>query len=630
MCGILGRVGRAAVTPPARLAAQRGLEALRPRGPDGARLVEGEDWVLGHARLAILDLTERAAQPMQSPRGSWLVYNGEIYNFQELRAELIQAGHNFQSTGDTEVLLVALEHWGEKVLPRLRGMFAFAWLDPQVRRLLLVRDRWGVKPLVWEPTEDGIAFASDLFALDAMTEKAREIDPESVRDYLLLGYVPTPRTIWRGPQKLRPGHCLAVDWSQGGSVQIQQSSYWSMANVPCAGELDAAQSEELFWAKTREAVQLRLISDVPVGILLSGGLDSTLVAAACAQSPGSRTPTFVMGFAQDATDERAAAQETALRLGLPCEEFVAEEADLAVLFDDLWRTYDEPFADSSALPTLLLCRAMRQRVKVALGGDGGDEVWLGYPWHRALARVERYWQGSAWVRGAVSSFLALVPAWRERARILGAKDRETAWTYLKTGLSDGQTEWLPVRGARRQPLSALFGEATETLGEVPNLLDWAGRMDLLTYLPDNLMVKIDRASMATGLELREPLLDHELTVWGLQQKIDFRFDRESRLGKQPARKLLSALISPETVTRPKRGFTPPLVDWLEGALNARCQSAIAELEAGELGPVQLPVGLKTWDEVADKLEDKHHQFLWRVVCFAGWYRARVKNKTNAG
>jgi asparagine synthase (glutamine-hydrolysing) len=632
MCGILGWIGRQSVTGEALRRCEDGIVALRNRGPDDSAMARGPDWVLGHTRLKILDPSERAAQPMRDAAGRLLVFNGEIYNFQELRAELQGRGVCFRSTGDTEVLLEALGYWGLDALQRLRGMFAFAWLDPQRKELVLARDRFGVKPLAWEPTTEGIRFGSDLFALDAMAggTQVRDIDPVQTQRYLMLGYVPAPYTIWKGVRKLLPGHYLRVAWNEGGPPTIEDRSYWSISEVPPSGET-AIDSDNLteFSSELKNAIRLRLISDVPIGLLLSGGIDSSLVAAALSEIPDADVPSFTMGFAVGGSDERPFAREVAARFHLDHREFLAEQEDVGAVFDRVWRAFDEPFADSSALPMLSLCREIRKHVTVAIGGDGGDEVWCGYPWHRALASVVRVDTLPNTLRSWLAAAVAKAGGaqWRYRARVLAAPDRLSAWATLKCGLSDQMVKFLPV-AAPPFPITECFREAAERVGAVPDPLDWASRMDLSTYLPDDLMVKADRTSMHVGLELREPLLDHQLTAFGLTAPMSDRFDRRRRRGKVLPRRYLAKSLPDRFLDRSKQGFTPPLVSWLDGPLAERKREAVERLESGRLATMTLPPGVKSWKECSQKLDDFHHQFLWRVVCFSGWMSAKAARTRN--
>jgi asparagine synthase (glutamine-hydrolysing) len=291
---------------------------------------------------------------------------------------------------------------------------------------------------------------------------------------------------------------------------------------------------------------------------------------------------------------------------------------VAALFEDVWHGFDEPFADSSTLPMLVLCREIRKRVKVAVGGDGGDEVWCGYPWHRALARVEEKFVWPFWLRRTAAAAGGLAGAkWREQGNVLATKDRLEAWAVMKTGLTDQTVQHVPVTAETLKPRD-LFADAASWIGEAREAVDWGCRMDLATYLPDDLMVKADRASMRWGLELREPLLDHEFTRWGLGLPLSQRFNSRTREGKQPARRYLANRLPPQLMERRKQGFTPPLPVWLNGPLREWRRRALEELKDGKLQPLALPGDCQTWDECAAKLPDTHHQFLWRVICFAGW------------
>lgn len=633
MCGILGWVGGEAGSANARARIGPALHTLRGRGPNGAQVETGNDWLLGHTRLKVLDLSECASQPMRDNEGRWLVFNGEVYNFKEIRKELEAKGRQFRSTGDTEVVLQSLAEWGTAAIRKLHGMFAFGWLDPARQELVLARDRFGVKPLVWEKTREGARFASDLFALDMLAGGMREIDGEAARDYLMLGYVPAPRCIWRGPRKVMPGTYVRIRWSNGGSVEISDSTYWSFKDVPPARAGTASNANAMFPDKIRAAVRSRLVSDVPIGLLLSGGIDSSAVAAACAELPRdeANVPAFTMGFSDTGSDERRFAEAVATSVGLHHETFLAEDNDIETLFRHTWTAFDEPFADSSALPMILLCREVVKRVTVAIGGDGGDEVWCGYPWHRALFRAEKF----SWLPSSVRGFVADLgrfggPVRRYQANVIAARDRTEAWAVLKTGLTPASAKFLPI-AADYVPPRECFAGAAEQIRDIKDPLDWAGRMDLMTYLPDDLMVKADRASMKVGLELREPLLDYDLVEWGLTLPVEARFDQTRREGKQPARRYLASRVPEELLTRSKQGFTPPLNLWLSGPLKARCQESIRKLNRGDLTPLQLAPGCRDWQHCSELLSDHHRQFLWRIICFDGWQTARARlNTANPG
>lgn len=621
MCGIAGCVGPAVAEPTGLAAADAAMRAMNARGPDGHGLEHGQSWLMAHTRLAVLDLTDRARQPIGDGRGGWLVYNGEVYNFREIRAELRAQGVQFRSTGDSEVVLHALRQWGIPALRRFRGMFALAWLDEQRRELLLARDRYGVKPLAYRVAPDSCVFASDLFGLRALDPALTDVDPEAAYLYMALGYVPAPWTILNGVSKVRPGHYVRVRWS-GAGVRAEEHSYWSMAEIAPAeeGKAWSADGQQHYQDLLNEAVRYRLVSDVPVGLLLSGGVDSTLAALTCRGQSASTVPTFTMGFENPEADESRFARAVAERLGTVHTEFRASSSDVLQVWERVWDVYDEPFADSSALPMVALCRRVATHVKVALTGDGGDEVLCGYPWHRALDRASHFSAAPRQVRrGLARAAAMLVPARRYEAAVIGEFDRAGQWSVLRTGLTERSARLLPVSGASRRPAPReYFQQWAEPLEECTDPLDWACRMDLLTYLPDDLMVKSDRAGMHVGLELREPLLDHELTAWCLSRPVAERYDRGSRAAKLPARRILRQALPDSLVARPKRGFTPPLADWLAGPLRPTVQGALVRLTRGDLFPLELPARARTWDECVAALDDRHNQFLWRVVCFSGW------------
>lgn len=626
MCGILGWISPLIADPKeAKGKAHSALEALRPRGPDGGGLECGQGWLLGHTRLAILDLTDRASQPMTDGHGGWLVYNGEIYNFKELREELTALGYRFRSSGDTEVLLYAMREWGISCLDRLRGMFAFGWLDSEKRELILCRDRYGVKPLAYEIKDNDLRFGSDLHALRMLPAASREIDPESAYLYLALGYIPAPHTILKNVRKVKPGHYLHVRWSTSNLLEVRECSYWSMSQIPLADpsrDQNGSKILDEFEKQIAESIRYRLVSDVPVGVLLSGGIDSTLVTAISREQNHREVPSFTMGFKDPKINEAPFAHTLAEWLGSQHQEFYIQEEDVLKIWDGLWEVYDEPFADSSALPMVALSRLVASRVKVALSGDGGDELFCGYPWHRALDRFSNFLATPKWVRFVTSgAVMELTPSFRYRADVLTQNNRVAQWSVLRTGLTDVTAKLLPVESVReRQPLSEYFREWARALEPIQDPLEWACRMDLLTYLPDDLMVKADRASMNVGLELREPLLDHQVTAWCLKLSITNRYDRKTKRTKLLPRQALERRIPKDLIDRPKQGFTPPLHQWLKGPLEEVVNDAINRLHRGDLSPLCLTAERQSWSDCAKKLNDLHQQFLWRVVCFSEWLK----------
>lgn len=620
MCGVLGWIDPALTDRDAasRMAAPA-LSALRNRGPDDQRLEWGPGWILGHTRLAVIDLSQRSSQPMTDGQGLWLVYNGEIYNFRALRAELEAQGHRFVSDGDAEVLLHAFKQWGLACLERLRGMFAFAIVDVARRELVLARDRYGVKPLAYEVRGDGIRFASDLRALSALPNASRDLDAESAFLYMALGYIPAPHTIHAHVRKVRPGHYVRARWSSNGVSDVQERAYWSMhaslyngAHEPLNGDL-----LDEFDRRVADAVGSRLVSDVPVGTLLSGGIDSALVTSFGSELSGGSIASFTMGFDDPANDEAPFARAVAGELGCSHHEFRMSRAGVGEAFAKMCAAYDEPFADSSAVPTLELSRQVASSVKVALTGDGGDETGCGYEWHQSLDRLDP----AGDPRGFSDTREERMSRFRERHRVQGSRviDRAELWSMVRTGLSDEMLDMLPISDPQAHaPLSEYFRDWSRELAEVEDCYTWAGCMDLLTYVPDDLMVKSDRASMSVGLELREPLLDHELTGWLLRAPVSARFDRERKTTKVLPRRALASRISSNIFERPKHGFTPPVAAWLAGPLAEQMDDALGRLSDGRLEPIALPRGCRTWLEADPVLRDANNEFLWRILCFSEW------------
>ena len=623
MCGVLGWIDPALIDRQAATRmAEPALSVLRNRGPDDHRLEWGPGWILGHTRLAIIDLSRRSSQPMTDGHGHWLVYNGEIYNFRELRAELEAKGCRFASDGDAEVLLQALRHWGLACLERLRGMFAFAFVDVERKELVLARDRYGVKPLAYELNGAGIRFASDLRALRSLPHASREVDAESAYLYMALGYIPAPHTIHQRVRKVKPGHYLRVRWSDTGVEDLREQPYWSMRELHDNGHDVGSMSGDLsgeFERRVMDAVRCRLISDVPVGTLLSGGIDSSLVTSFSRELSEHPVPSFTMGFDDPRIDEAPFARAIANELGGDHHEFQMTDADAEDASKRMWLAYDEPFADSSAIPTLMLSGHVASSVKVALTGDGGDEVGCGYEWHQSLNRLDP--SGSECADSITNTRAERMGRFRTRHRIPEGRavDRAGIWSTLRTGLSDEMVGILPFANAEdQQPLSEYFREWSRDIAEVDDCFMWAGQMDLLTYLPDDLMVKADRASMSVGLELRSPLLDHELVAWLLRSPTAARFDSVRGITKLLPRLSLARRISPELLARQKQGFTAPLQEWLAGPLAERMADALERLAAGDLDPIVLPAGCATWNECDPILRDGNVDFLWRVICFSEW------------
>jgi asparagine synthase (glutamine-hydrolysing) len=569
MCGICGIVsldGRR--VEPAVLESMN--ETLFHRGPDsGGSFVDGNVG-LAARRLAIIDLAG-GDQPISNEDGSiWVVQNGEIYNYRELRTALERRGHQFSTRSDTEVLAHLYEEHGLGFVERLRGMFAIALWDGRERQLVLARDRFGIKPLYYRLARDSLSFGSELKALLRQPGFSREIDPDALEAYLAFSFVPAPLTIFREARKLPPGSLLVWEEDRGSSgVRVQQ--YADPRPVPAdqvRSEDEATLAEELR-ERLRDSVRAHLIADVPVGVLLSGGLDSSALAALAAMESSERVSTFTIGFEERHFDERGPARLIAERYDTDHHELVLRP-DAAELLPELATAFDEPFADSSAIPTYLVSKLAREHVKVALSGEGGDEFFGGYNYYVGHVVARRLRWAAAVARPLVerlpsSSSKASSLDWQAKQFVRGAGlptlERHYCW---KTTFSDGERRALldPNLRDAADPLALLRDRyaGSERADELARVMD----LDLGIFLVDDMLVKTDRASMANSLEARVPILDPvvaELAL-ALPRRMKVRRFEKKRLMRRAVAPLL-----PEQILRgEKRGFSIPMAAWLRGEL----------------------------------------------------------------
>lgn len=577
MCGIAGIVTRGSAIDPQALA---GLVAgIAHRGPDdrGTYLAPGGACALGHTRLAILDLSPAGHQPMlDDATGNAIVFNGEIYNFAALRAECERDGHVFRSHSDTEVILALYRRHGTDCLARLRGMFAFALWDARLQRLFFARDRLGKKPLHYAASSAGFAFCSEIDPLARHPWTDRHLDPQALDFFLHLQYIPAPHTIYQGIRKLPPAHYGILD-----AAGLAIRPYWTL---DYRDKLEIGESEALdaFEAKLAEAVRLRMVADVPVGALLSGGVDSSVVVALMAKQSAAPVRTFNIGFSEAGVDESAYARQAAEICGTAHRPYQLASPDMAAL-PELVRRYGEPYGDSSALPSFTVCAIARREVKVVMNGDGGDELLGGYP---------RYALPDATVR--LSALLhhrrlpLLRPAdWLETQapfpfkkirrllleRLLlpdagsftmyGDRRNEAARRHLFTapGLDGMIAAWR----------SDWLAQARAATGNAVDSMLW---LDNHTYLPGDLLVKMDIASMHCGLEARSPLLDHELVEFCARLPTSLKVRRGT--GKYLLKKLAERYFPVDFVHRRKMGFGIPVIAWLRGPLAAMLQDVLRD------------------------------------------------------
>ncbi|MEZ6184314.1 MAG: asparagine synthase (glutamine-hydrolyzing) [Planctomycetota bacterium] len=564
----------------------RMTDVLAHRGPDGRGTYRDGSLGLGHRRLAIIDLSPDGAQPMSNEDESvWVVLNGEIYNFQELRAELEGKGHTFRSKSDTEVLVHLYEEEGDALVERLRGMFAFAIWDKKNRRLLLARDRFGQKPLYYRQDAAGLHFASEIKGILQDPDVERRPDLRGLHAYLTYGYVPGPVTAFEGISALPPGHTLAVE--QDGRASLTR--YWALHLAPKHTDVDDTpagrrRAEERVRELIDEAVRLRMISDVPLGAFLSGGVDSSSIVASMCRARPQAPKTFAIGFDEAAFDERAYAAEVATHLRTEHEVLVLQPDSFTGLEQIVWH-YNQPFADPSCLPTFAVSKLARQHVTVALSGDGGDELFVGYRRYLGTRLEERLRAGHALPRTLARNRFLIEATRRagfhdlcmELAHSRWNKDLPPSDLYLTRleslgyGLKGRLYEpgaWgsLVRRDAREVVRRALAGS------DGVNFTERCAHADVTTYLPDDILVKVDVASMAYSLECRSPLLDHKLAeyVGRLPFALKMRHLETKRVLKRAMRERLPRSI----LTRKKMGFGVPLETWFRGQLSQVLQETI--------------------------------------------------------
>ncbi len=575
MCGITGYWVRRG-DPAAWLAdLPASVAALRQRGPDdsGVWVRPGARVALGHTRLSILDLSPLGHQPMRSADGSLaMVFNGEVYNFPVVRAELEALGHRFRSSGDSEVVLAALEQWGVKAVDKFVGMFALALWNERERRLLLLRDRMGVKPLYYAWNGRELWFGSELKALRAFRAWPAAIDRDALGEYLQFGYVSAPRSIYRGVSKLMPGH-----WLELGEVgEPVAHPYWQPASAvqPVTGSPE--ELERRLESLLIDAFRYRMVSDVPVGVFLSGGIDSSLVAALLQRYGGGELRTFTIGFEDPRFDESPHARAVAEHLGTRHTERIVTAGDMRGVLAHWADLFDEPFGDTSGVPTYLVAKMAREHVKVALSADGGDELFSGYAHYgvvlgreRALARLPRFARSA--LAGSLAPFTpAALQALGDRlphAMRRNVVDRLAKLRVMLPDLDRATVYDLAMSFWTPWEIEALLGEATAPRARVEGPTAFADQLshcDLRHYLPDDILAKVDRTTMAAGLEGREPLLDHRVVEFALGLPLG---ERRGALGtKHLLRKVLYRYVPRELIERPKQGFAIPLARWLRGEL----------------------------------------------------------------
>jgi asparagine synthase (glutamine-hydrolysing) len=599
--------------------------------------------VLGHRRLAIIDLSPLGHQPMAHSNGKvWIVYNGEIYNFKEIRADLIAEGEKFRSESDTEVLLAAYVRWGVSCLQRFRGMFAFTLWDATREELLLVRDRFGVKPLYYNVGQGGLRFASEMRGVLEGLRGVRAVGAESAVEFLRYGYVSAPNSLFSEISSVPPGCIVRVN----SALSTRIERYWSpstlydpIESAPLRRELAALDDKALldrFEAHLTEAFDLRMVADVPVGLFLSGGIDSSIVATLLARNRGLRLQTYTIGYADSGFNEIPYAREIAGELGCDHTELEVSDATALEVYDTLSTQLDEPVGDSSAIPTYIVCKLARQNLKVALSADGADELFGGYPRYQICGRFADSIGG--WARFAYlasAELLDLLPA--TLIRQLYALSRRGEPGYAAIG--DKVRKF--VRMARSKSASAAYDAAvSEFDGPVaaslvarvpkgsdsgvsatalPNGLDTRNLFmltDISRYLVGDLLTKLDRTSMAVSLEARDPFLDH--TVAAMAAALPMHWKIRNGQGKFILRAILARHLRTGLFNRPKQGFSAPVGSWMRGVLRPQVEAALSADNVRRCGLLDAAAVTRTVERFMSDRNGISPAGLWHLLQLQNW------------
>jgi asparagine synthase (glutamine-hydrolysing) len=621
MCGICGYVEKNV----SRDVAMDMVMTMQHRGPDNqsVKVYAENRCVLGHARLSIIDLSESANQPMEY--GDYaIVFNGEIYNFREIKKELAALGHKFLLDSDTEVILHAYEQWGKSCVDRFVGMFAFAILDRKQNRLTIMRDRAGIKPLYYYVSGSVFLFASEMKAFYKHPAFEKKILQKAVGLYFKYGYVPAPYAIFQNTWKLLPGHILEYDIAYG---KIEISKYWDVTDYYKKPRLDITYEEakKQLEGILQSAFDFRMVADVPVGVFLSGGYDSALLTALLQKGRTEKVKTFTIGFDDQKWNEAPAAREVAKLLGTDHTEYVCTQDDCKNIIPELPFYYDEPFSDNSAVPTILVSRLARKDVKVALSADGGDETFAGYNRYAGLYGVLKYLNMLKPVKsgllshmaGSLSSLVNPYSFYREKGEYL-SRLLKTEQKY-RVGLT--------AEGGAFSTLSeTMYGEISSLAYPDPMyLLDekdysdpisLAMAMDYINYMPNDILVKVDRATMSTSLEGRDPLLDHRIIEFAAQLPISYKFDHGNK--KRIYKDILYQYVPKAMMDRPKSGFMMPVDEWLRGDLKYLLEENLDATLSPEFFNVENVKKMKSLF-YQNKLGHEN-KTIWRILEFQLWYK----------
>jgi len=602
MCGIYGSTVRYSYE-----TVKAKMDLISFRGPDYSGIQMFDDVILGHNRLSIIDLDDRSNQPF-SYHHLWIVFNGEIYNYQDLRKDLILKGYDFRTSSDTEVICAAYLEYGEACLDKFNGMFAFTIYDTRKNYLFGARDRFGKKPFYYCQNLKGFEFASQPSQINYGNSHVLQVDQNAVQDYLIWGYIPEPGSIWAGVKKLPAGYCFSYDLS---SEKLDTRPYWDLDyswDRRFTGDYREAK-RELDYLIT-DAVRIRLNADVPLGVFLSGGIDSSLVAAK-ANSMVSGVKTFSIKFNEKGFDESEYALKVAAHLGTEHHTIPCDYNQGIDLINNFTSFYDEPFADSSAIPSMLLSKHTRQHVTVALSGDGGDEGYLGYSRYKWTKNVSALFKMPVTARRTLASLLRISPNYVHKLIAMGIsiQDLETLYVRMMGGM---ENSWVlhPDQGLKTPFMHVLLNPKKKLL---ENLSDF----DIKTYLTDDINTKVDRASMAFSLESRSPLMDYRVVEFGRNLPTSFKYN--NGVQKRILKDILYTHVPASLFNRPKAGFTVPFKDWFRKELRDYVKDTLSESELRNIPGINVK---RTMEMIDEHLTSKWNRYpqIWKLLVLSQWLK----------
>lgn len=622
MCGILGGIYPQSSCFPNF---KEGLESILHRGPDSGKLItenfKGFTVALGHRRLSIIDLSEGANQPFYY-KNYIIIFNGEIYNYKEIKSQLIDLGHHFKTSSDTEVIIHSFEEWGKNCVEKFHGMFAFCIYNKETSETIIFRDRFGVKPLYYATKNGGLFFASELKALLKLNVFSKEIDNDAVMDFFSYGYISEPRSIFSEIKKLPAGHIL--EWCTE-SKEIKLSTYWNLKTKFLGNKFQGNfnDAKDALKPILKKAINYRMVADVPVGIFLSGGFDSSLVTSIIAENGASNINTFSIGFEQKEFNEAQYARQVADILGTKHHEYIFTEADCQALIPKICFYYDEPFSDVSMFPTTFLSQFAKQEVTVALSADGGDEIFAGYSiYERVLKNIDKFkkYKGNNLIHYGLSLSSKLLPNSKERLKYnlknlsKNLKDFR-AVNFLEQMSrrtdSDILAKLLPKSNKNFKSHFNNSAEETIDFSDLDSML----YTDMKGYMSNNILVKVDRASMAASLESREPLLDQEIVSFAASLPDEYKYGNGSL--KRILKEITYDYLPKELMDRPKAGFTMPLFLWLQNDLKDFASHYLSSEISSKYGILE--------PKMVDKIRKGffsskpiYQDLAWQIIIFNQW------------